>query len=236
MKNSISCPSCSFENSFYAYTCKNCKSFLRDKIYNIDLWNIIGTIIENPARAFKQIIFADHKNFIFFIWIFVAAKLLVNTRFASLVSIGEYNPTTTVYISYLLVLSGFIIYVYAFSYFSNIINKSLKIDTRLRDTLALLSYSLLPNIAGIIFIFVLELVVFGGYLFSANPTPFEIKGLVGYFFAAAELLLIAWSVLLSYSALKTQTNSRQYGLLLTIIFYTILGIMIYFVSKVLFLL
>ncbi|MFC2103547.1 hypothetical protein ACFLSS_03865 [Bacteroidota bacterium] len=234
MKNSITCPSCSHQNSFYAYTCKNCRSFLRDKIFNIDLWDVIGTLVETPGKAFKQIIFADHKNFIFFIWVFIAAKMLVNIRFVSLLSIGEIITTTSVYVSYIIVFSVFIIYIHLFSFSSKLINNALNIDTRFRDTLAIISFSLLPNIAGIVFIFILELVVFGPYLFSVNPTPFEIKGLAAYFFAGAELLLIIWSFILSLSALKVQTNSWTYSIITTTIFYSVLALIIYFSSKILF--
>lgn len=236
MKNSIVCSSCSHENSFYEYTCNNCRSFLRDKVYNIDLWNIVGLIIESPAKAFKQIIFADHKNFIIFIWIFVAAKMLVNIRFFSNISIGEFNPTSSLYIAFLLVFVILVGYILLFSFCSKLICKSLNIDTRFRDTFAVITYSLIPNIAGIVFIFILELVVFGGFLFSINPTPFELKGLIAYFFAGAELLLIIWSVFLTFSAFRTQTFSVLYGIITTIVFYSVLTVITYFASMFLFLL
>lgn len=236
MKNTIVCSSCSCENPYYEYICKNCKSFLRDKVYNIDLWKLTGSLIESPSKAFKQIIFAEHKNYIFFIWIFVAAKLLVNTRFAASLSIGEFNTTTSLYLIYLLTLAIVAGYIVIFSVCTNILNKFLKFDTRFRDTIALITYSLLPNIAGIVFIFILELVVFGGFLFSINPTPFEIKGLIAYFFAGAEFLLVVWSVFLTFSAFKTQTNSRIYGTITTIVFYLVLSIITYITSTFIFIL
>jgi hypothetical protein len=236
MRNSILCSSCSHENAFYKYTCTNCKSVLRDKVYNIDLWEIISLIIENPAKAFKHIIFAEHKNYFVFIWIFVAAKMLVNIRFISLLSMGDFIATTHIYVSYLLVLLIVAGYIFLFSFCSNLINKTAKIDTRFRDSLALITYSLLPSIAGIAFIFILELVVFGGYLFSVNPTPFEIKGIAAYFFTGAEILIIFWSIFLTLFAFKTQTNSWIYSSVSTVIFYSILALIIFVSSKILFIL
>src|SRR3972149_10116139 len=102
MKNSIACPNCSTENPPYVYICKSCNSFIRDRVYNIDLWNLTGLLIENPKKAFQLIVYSEHKNFIIFILLLVAAKLLVNARFASMLSLGEYNPTTNFFLSYLI--------------------------------------------------------------------------------------------------------------------------------------
>ncbi len=83
MKNIVTCPNCSSENPYYKETCSSCNSFIRDKISNLDLWNIIGLLIENPVKAFRQIIYSQHKNFIFFILFFVSIKFLINARFIS---------------------------------------------------------------------------------------------------------------------------------------------------------
>ena len=57
MKNKITCSNCSTENPPYAYTCDNCNSYLRERVFNIDLWNVIGLMIEAPKKAFELIIF-----------------------------------------------------------------------------------------------------------------------------------------------------------------------------------
>ena len=234
MKNKIKCSNCSNENPPYAYTCYNCNSYLRERVFNIDLWNVIGLMIEVPKKAFELIIFSEHKNYISFLLILVAVKLLVNARFVSLISIGNFNPSTSLYLSYLILFSILVVYLILFAFCFTYINKSLQIATRFRDNLAVLTYSLLPNVFGIIFLFIIELVVFGEYLFSINPTPFVIKGVTAYIFAGAEILLIVWSVALTFKAFKVQTDSILYSIIYTSVFYFFLLVILFYSSKIIF--
>jgi hypothetical protein len=236
MKNSITCSNCSSENPPYAYTCKNCNSYLRERVFNIDLWKVIGLLIESPAKGMQMIVFSEHKNFISFLLIFVAIKFLVNIRFISLISIGSFNHSTSLYVSYLIVLGVLIVYLILFSICFTSINKLSKITTRFLDNFALLTYSLLPNVFGIIILFILELVVFGGYLFSINPSPFVIKGVIAYIFAGAEILIIFWSIVLSYKVFKFQTISVLYSVIYTFLFYFILAVVLFYLSKFIFIL
>ena len=235
MNNSITCSNCSSENPPYAYTCKNCNSYLRERIFNIDLWRIIGLLIESPKKAMEMIVFSEHKNFISFLLIFIAAKLLVDTRFISLISLGNFNPSTSLYISYLIVLGIFVIYLILFSICFTSINKLLKITTRFRDNFALFTYSLLPSVFGIIFLFIIELVVFGKYLFSINPTPFVLKGVIAYIFAGAEIMIIFWSVVLYYKLFKFQSGSILFSIIYTFVFYFCLAVILFYLSKFIFL-
>ena len=234
MKNRITCSNCSAENPPYAYTCKNCNSFIRERVFNIDLWNVIGLLIENPNKALELIVFSENKNFVIFVLIFIAIKLLVNARFISLISLGTFNPTTSLYLSYLIVFGILVVYLILFSFCFTFINKLLQITTRFRDNFAVLTYSLLPNVLGIIFLFIIELVVFGEYLFSINPTPFVIKGFTAYIFAGAEILLIVWSVFLSLKAFKVQTDSLFYSIIYSFVFYFCLAVILFYSSKFIF--
>ena len=234
MNNSRTCSNCSAENPPYAYICNNCNSFIRERVFNIDLWNVIGLLIESPKKAFELIVFSEHKNYISFLLIFIASKMLVNTRFISLISLGSFNPTTSLYLSYLIILGILVVYLILFSICFTFINKIIQITTRFRDNFAVLTYSLLPNVFGIIFLFIIELVVFGEYLFSINPTPFVIKGITAYLFAGAEILLIGWSILLSYRAFKVQTDSLLYSIIYSFVFYFCLAIILFYSSKFIF--
>ncbi len=234
MKHRIICSNCSAENPPYAYTCKNCNSFLRERVFNIDLWKVMGLLIESPKKAMEMIVFSEHKNFIIFILIIIAVKMLVNTRFISLISLGSFNPSASLYLSYLIVFGIVLVYLVLFSICFTSLNKLLQITTRFMDNFALLTYSLLPNVFGIIFLFIIELVVFGEYLFSINPTPFVIKGITAYIFAGAEIFLIVWSILLSFKAFKVQTDSLLYSIFSTLVFYFCLAVILFYSSKFVF--
>ncbi len=211
MKNSVTCPNCNSENPFYNSICSGCKYYLRDRIYNLDLWTVISLLIESPTKAFRTIIFSEHKNFILFILFFVSIKYLINARFISMISVGEFQSTIGLQISYLIVLGIILIYFIIFSFIHKSLSKKNEVYIRFKDTFALIIYSQIPFLFGLFILFPLELVILGDYLFSMNPTPFIIKGNITYFFLAIEIGLVIWSIFLVFKAFLTQSQQTFFG-------------------------
>ena len=234
MKNSVTCPNCGVENPFYNTVCSDCKSYLRDRVYNLDLWSLISSIIETPTKAFRTVIFSEHKNFIFFLLLFLSLKYLIITRFISIITIGEFQSTIGLQISYLIVLGGTIVFFLIFSPLYNLIGRSNDISLRFKDTLSLIIYTQIPLIFGLIILFTLELVIFGDYLFSINPTPFVIKGFLAYLFFALECGTVIWSIFLLFKAFRAQSQSLSYSLTATVIFFILLSALLYFFSHFIF--
>lgn len=230
MRNSVTCPNCNSENAFYNSVCSGCKFYLRDRIYNIDLWTVISSLIENPTKAFRTIIFSEHKNFILFILFFVSIKYLINARFLSMVSVGEFQSTIGLQLSYLIVLGIILIYFIIFSFLHKSLRKKSEISIRLKDTFALIIYSQMPFLFGLFILFPLELVIFGDYLFTLNPTPFVIKGNIAYFFLVLEIGLILWSIFLIIKALITQSQQPIFGITSASVFVVLFWTLIYFCS------
>lgn len=230
MKNSVSCPNCSAENPFYNFICSSCKTYLRDRVYNLDLWNLLISIIENPVQAFKTIVFSEHKNFILFIILFLNIKYLINVRFVSMLSMGEFQSTIELPLSYLIILGGTTLFLIIFSLLYVLIGKLNFINLRFRDTLALLIYSQIPLLFGLIILFPLELVLLGDYLFSINPSPFVIKGIIVYIFVTLEIAILIWTIFLNYKAFLAQTNHFIFSLTAVFTFIILSSILIYFCS------
>jgi hypothetical protein len=234
MRNSVTCPNCNSENPFFNSICSGCKYYLRDKIYNLDLWTMISSLIEAPTKAFRTIIFSEHKNFIFFILFFVSIKYLVNARFIAMLSIGEFQSTIGLQLSYLIVLGITLVYFIIFSLIYKSLSKRNQVNIRFKDTFALIIYSQIPFLFGLIILFPLELVILGDYLFSMNPTPFIIKGSITYFFLAIEIGLIIWSIFLIYKAFLTQSQHSLFSLISVSVFVVLFWSLIYFCSLVVF--
>jgi len=234
MKNSVSCPNCNSENPFYNSICSGCKYYLRDRIVNLDLWSVISLLIESPTKAFRTIIFSEHKNFIFFILFFVSIKYLINARFISMVSVGEFQSTIGLQLSYLIVLGIILIYFIIFSYLHKSFSKKSEFSIRLRDTFALIIYSQMPFLFGLFILFPLELVILGDYLFSMNPTPFIIKGSIAYFFISIEIGLAIWSIFLVFKAFLTQSQQTFFGIASATVFVVLFWTLIYFCSLIVF--
>lgn len=230
MKNSVTCPNCNSENPFYNSVCSGCKFYLRDRIYNLDLWTIVTSLIESPSKAFRTIIFSEHKNFILFILFFVTIKYLINDRFIAMISVGEFQSTVGLQYSYLIVLGVIGIYFLLFSFVYKLLGNLSEINIRFKDTLALIIYSQIPVLFGLFILFPIELVIFGDYLFTMNPTPFVIKGNIAYFFLVLEIGLILWSIFLVIKAFMTQNQQLFFSLTSASVFVVLFLTLIYFCS------
>src|SRR4030065_2879879 len=81
MKNGIICKNCQTLNPFHELTCRNCKSYLRERVYNLDLWKLLEQLIESPLNGFTKIIHSEQKNFVVFIILLSSIKFFINTIF-----------------------------------------------------------------------------------------------------------------------------------------------------------
>jgi len=234
MKNIVICPNCSSENPYYKFTCSNCNSFIRDRISNLDLWNITGLLIENPVKAFRQIIYSDHKNFIFFILFFISIKFLIDVRFISLLTIGKFTTITSLPVSFILILLSLTFLLLLFAFIFTRINSSSGFSTRVKDIFSIITYSQLPHVFGLAVLFPIELIIFGDYIFSLNPSPFAIKELIAYTLLTVEVLLILWSVFLSVTAFYVHFRKVIPALVSALIFNGLLILLLYFSSRYIF--
>jgi hypothetical protein len=230
MKNVIICKSCSTENPYYEVICSNCHSFLRDRIFNIDLWKTIEQLIETPVKAFRRIIQSEHKNFISLIFIFAVFKLFISSIFISLVLFKNEQALNIFITRFLYFAVGMLFLLLILSLLLLLVLKGGGIKSRFKDLFALLTFSLMPYSFAAIILFPVELIIFGSYLFSVNPSPFIIKSFSAWVLVSVELLLILWSVFLTATGTFAQTKSLKFSLANTIIFNIIVYSSIYFYS------
>lgn len=234
MKNVVICPNCRTENPLYKYTCSNCKTYLRDRIFNLDLWQLIGMLIESPVKAFTRIIQSEHKNFIILIAVLFSIRAFINSRFISILLYGE-NSLRFNLVTALLISAGaglLIIWIFTFILFA--LNKISGLKTRLRDNNAVLIYSVLPYSFALIVLFPIELIIFGGYLFSNNPSPFLIKPTIAFTLLSFEGLLVLWGILLAVTGIFALSRSKLYAAVLGIVFNIYLWGFIFLLSVILF--
>lgn len=234
MKNSLTCPKCSKENPFYNTVCSDCKTYLRDKVYNIDLFSTTASLVDNPSGAFRSIVFSEHKNFVLFLVIFIALKQVINARFISLLTVGEFSSTTGLFISYSILLSVLLIFFVLYSLALKEVGRLIEFEIRAKDAFAVIIYSQIPLAVAFIVLFPLEFIIFGDYLFSINPSPFVIKEMAAYVFFIVECLVILWSVFLSYWAFYIISKNRIFGIINTLVFNLILGALLILTSVFIF--
>ncbi|MDP4173613.1 MAG: YIP1 family protein [Bacteroidota bacterium] len=223
MKNVITCKNCKAENPYFSYICNNCRSYLRERVVNIDLWKTLGTIIESPTKAFSNIIHAEHKNFISLLYFLFAIKFFINILMIDDPVFGSIKVLNNVSLLFLLSLIVPIVVICVFALLLKFVTKLLKVQTRFKDNLSILIYSLVPSSIALVFFFPVELVLFGSALFISNPSPFLLKQNPAYVMSALEGLMVIWSFVLTFFAIKSATKSVIFSLISSILFH---GIMI----------
>ena len=234
MKNSATCANCGNENPFYQVVCSKCNYFIREKVINLDLWKTLGLLIENPLVAFRNIIFSEHKNFIILIVLLSSIKLLIDSRFLAVISVGEFSSSIGLIVSYCIVFIAWSVFLILYTLLISYSLKFSNIKNRLKDNLAIIIYSQFPLVLGVIVLFPLEIIIFGDYIFSANPSPFVIKEFPAFILFIMECLLIVWSILLMVLALFTQSQNIYYSLFFSFLYYAFLSVLIYTASLYIF--
>lgn len=234
MKNPKVCNSCGAENPSYQLTCISCKSYLRERIVNLDLWDLLGLMLHSPSEAFRLVINAEHKNFIFFILLFVSIKFTINSAFLFLYTHTIDPALNNFFLNALILFFALSVLLFLFSFAAKFIYFYGGWAVRMRDTFSVLTYSFVPHIYALAFLFVIELIVFGGIIFSRNPSPFLFKSTLAYTLAAFEALIVLWSVLLSFIGLTALLKNKLNAIISGLIFNLLIILLLIFSSTYLF--
>jgi hypothetical protein len=198
----ISCLVCHTENDKYTTICKKCGSFLQNRVPNLDLFDTIWKIIENPRKAFKSIMLAEHKNYSLFLYVLLGICFTfygfwyfkIGDRFQNLLSL--------IFWGLLIGIPAGCILCPIVSFFHRILSRFLGGQATFRNSLGITSYAMIPFIFSLVFILPIELMTFGMYFFSFNPHPMAINpisysiliGLNGVMMIWAFILLIIGTV------------------------------------------
>ncbi len=234
MKNSLVCKNCNSENPFYYLICSNCKSYLRERIFNIDLWKVFGLLVDEPVKGYKIIIQSEHKNFIFFILIFASIKFFIDSMFMSLFTITAEPVYDHLIRNYFIVLGEILLLIFLFAYLLTKVNKYFGLTTRIRDNFSILTFSFMPQIFALFIIFTVEVTVFGGSIFSKNPSVFSLKQSFALIFTGFEALVVLWGIFLMTMAVYSQSKNFLYSFPSALIFSSLLYLCIYLNSIYLF--
>lgn len=227
MNNTAKCKNCGHENALFRLNCTECNNYLRARVWNIDLWHDIRLLIESPTKGFQDIIWSEHKNFVVFIIIISAIKLMVDSFFLNMITENIVFLQHSFFMDYLLVLTEFVIFLILFTFVVWYINKLISIETRIRDVFAIITYSFIPSIFALVSLFLVEIILFGSFLFSVNPSPLIIKPMLAYTLLVLEILVILWSAFLLAFGFYTQTKLKLYSIILSVIFFSLLLLILY---------
>lgn len=189
----------------FRFICKKCGNTFHNKIPNIEFTSVFTKLIESPRSGFEEIIQAENKNFIWIVLSLFSIKLLINVHLLFPAEI--YGNIFNLF--QLVILSLFAAVILAFV-LAVVIKKSTvpKVEIRIKDLLAVISYSQIPWLFGLIILFPLEIVLFGKFLFSRNPSPFFVKPTFAYLFSVLEFAILLWQFTIMNIGISFFVNNR----------------------------
>jgi hypothetical protein len=231
-KNTIVvCPNCNSHNPYYNHTCRSCNFFLRDRVANLNLGEIILNLIESPSTAFEKIIFAEKKNFVIVIILLISIRFLILSRFFSVPFSDidvKYNLVELFF--YFFISSSFVITILALIVYSFF--KGFKFHSRFKDIFSVIIYSFVPQVFALLVLYPVEITVYGKYLFSNNPYPFEIKNNVFYVLLTFEIISLLWSFLLMIRGFMVLKANTIISIVLSKMNYIIIATFLYISAKI----
>lgn len=192
----IKCTVCLAENDDFATTCTNCKAFLQDRVPNLNLFETSWNVIESPAKAFRKIVLAEHKNYVLFLFSLLGVSLAftafwyfrLGTRFESLLNLIP----AAVGIGVILGLASTIVVTSVYHFLAKIMGGMMGF----RGSLGVLGYSMTPVAFSLVLILPIELLTFGMYLFTGNPHPYFMKPVSYVLLVGFDVLIAVWTLAL----------------------------------------
>ncbi len=231
--NKIICKSCSSENFFEAYKCSSCSNVLRAKVPNINFWSVIYLLIFDTENAFKQILYADNKNFLLPLFI------LLNIKLTSLIfvlgSVYDLEISFNLFWIALFTLTVVlcIILFFYLEFIRGVINKISMQNLFRKNYFAIIGYASSIFSMSIFLLLTIELVLFGPFLFSGNPSPFAIKPIPAYMLAGLEIFVFTLFLIFTFIGFKIYSQSFRISIILTVSVISIIPIL-FFLSKYIF--
>jgi hypothetical protein len=198
----ISCPVCKSPNHHLAIVCVSCHGFLQGRTENLDLFSTAWEVIDRPKRALRTIAVARHKNYA----LFLSGTAGIAMAFAIfwLVKAGEYAGSLLT-----LLAAGFavgpplgVILILAVSMLAWGMAKLLSVRLTLRNTFAVFAYSLVPVVLSLICVLPIEILTFGLFFFTRNPSPAVLKPTSYDVLLALDGLFLVWTLVLQHLGLR----------------------------------
>ncbi|MCX7612252.1 MAG: YIP1 family protein [Ignavibacterium sp.] len=190
-------------------------------------------MIESPKEAFNKIILSEKKNYLTLLIFFISLRFLIISRFISVPYSGDkihFDLLTS--ILYFIFTTGLLILI--FSFILKFSFKVFKLNSRLIDIYSTVTYSFIPQVFAIIFIFPVEVTVYGELLFSNNPYPYSVKEGVFYVLVGFEILTVIWSVFLMIKAISSFKLSIIKSIVITLILNSLTVLYLTISSKIIF--
>jgi len=193
----IVCPVCQHSNDDFAIKCVSCRSYIQERVPNLDFFATAWQIIESPKLAFKKIILAEHKNYVLSLALFFGIGTVFTLMWAK--ESGN-NFDNLLPLLVLGIVSGVVVAIPLFlgmTFSLHGIAKLFNGKATFKETYGIAGWSLVPVMLSVVFVLPLELATLGLYFFSTNPSGYEVKPVVFSVLMGLDGISAGWSILLA---------------------------------------
>ncbi len=216
----ILCTVCQTENDKYATICKKCGGFLQNRVPNLDLFNTLWRIIENPREAFRLIMIAEHKNYGLFLYALCGISVAFSGFWYFRIGDRFENVLLLIFWALLIGIPLGIVVCPIVSSFHWMLSKLLSGNSSFRTSMGITSYALTPVIISLVLILPIELMTFGMYFFTFNPHPMAIKPISYIVLIGLNAVMILWAFMLLIIGTKVGNQiSLWKSILIVVILY-----------------
>jgi len=192
----ILCSVCQTENDKYATICKKCGGFLQNRVPNLDLFDTLWRIIENPREAFRLIMLAEHKNYALFLYALYGISVAFSGFWYFRIGDRFENVLILIFWALLIGVPLGIALCPIVSFFHWMLSKLLGGKALFRTSMGITSYALTPFIISLLLLLPIELMTFGMYFFTFNPHPIAIKPVSYIVLIGLNAVMILWAFIL----------------------------------------
>ena len=205
----IQCRVCLSDNHHLAVTCVKCGAFLQNKIETLDLFTTAWRILERPVKTFHAIAVSRHKNYSLFLS-FIAGIGFIFSVFW-IINAGELTNSLVRFLATGIMLGPplGILTVTVFSIACNIIARLAGTKISVKNCFAVTAFALIPTVISVILVLPLEIMTFGVYFFSKNPSPYLLKPTSYILLLILDGIFILWTLLLLVIGIKILSD-RSY--------------------------
>ncbi len=221
----IVCPVCGTENDNLAVTCMECRSYLQGKVDNLNLFGTVWGLIESPRATLRRIVLARHKNYVLFLSALFGIALVYGLIWFKKLGNRITDPALIMGIGLLAGPVAGIACAFLLGGALAALSRLYGGKAGFRNAHALVAYASVPVILSLVFVFPVELAVFGRDFFGTNPHPMVVAPITYLMLIGLDALCIIWGwILLAEGALIASSVTRLRAFLMVVTLLVLTGI------------
>jgi hypothetical protein len=196
------CPVCGTANTQLAVVCTSCGAWLQTKVDNLDLFRTGWSVLERPSRAFHEIAIARHKNYVFLLSAFIGISYVFGIFWAF--KAGEFSPSLINLLFAGITVGPFfgIAAVPLFALLVKLQSRPAGKPLTFLNCLAVVAYGQIPLALTAVLFLPVELLTFGLYFFTRNPSPYTLRPGSYVVLIGLDALFTLWALVLTVVGLK----------------------------------